>query len=285
MAYDEWKTVAGEARIVKPRLECLPSSEEVAQRKHVHVQTWVRRGQASVGHVLKAIPGTPVPGEIQVEPDVAGELNTRAEVVLTKFVGAQECRAKPPGQGHWPLSPAHHQARPERPDCGVLIVSVQPARREVQPRLQMKLPAQIPAPRQIPIPEYLGLVEPMTAALGGETAPHPHRFQAKTLRPGRHGPDQQPGTHPARYTNPTKCSSWKNHGANPTTNHQAEQVSRTIPRHIGRRISPARPSPLERGCFRLPPQEFGDCLRPRPHLQLLVDAADVGVHRLVADAQ
>src|ERR1035438_321830 len=96
MAYDEWKTVAGEARIVKPRLECLPSSEEVAQRKHVHVQTWVRRGQASVGHVLKAIADTPVPCKLPVQSKVAGELKVRAEIGRPEFMTTEERRADAP---------------------------------------------------------------------------------------------------------------------------------------------------------------------------------------------
>src|ERR1035441_10859495 len=119
----QWPTTNGKQwrakpRSSSPRAEGTPTSEEVAQRKHVHVQTGVQRGQTSVGHVLKAIADTPVPGKLPVQSKVAGELKVRAEIRRPEFMTTEERRADAPFECQRQPRPAQDQARPDRPRGG-----------------------------------------------------------------------------------------------------------------------------------------------------------------------
>ena len=99
----------------------------------MHIQAAIVRGQPGVGHVLNAVTESPVRGKIPVQPNVACELNIRAEVPRLKVVLAEKCRTNPAFQGNRQPLPPQDQGRSNCTDGRIVALVPQPASREVQP--------------------------------------------------------------------------------------------------------------------------------------------------------
>src|ERR1035441_1795075 len=136
---------------------------------------------------------------------MARELNIRAEVPRPKGILAQKRRADPPFERHRQALTVQDQGRPKSPNERIVVVSRQPAGREVQAGRQKPFSAQIPRPREVPIRKELRLVEAHTGEIRGDAPARTHRLQATVLRSAHGCAKKKPREQPTGYTSPARA--------------------------------------------------------------------------------
>ncbi len=85
--------------------------------------------QTGIGNVLEPVSELNPAGQLQRDPDMAGELERTPKVALPQVIPAQKGGRRPTDQGQWQALIGEPKGRPEGTNHGVIVVITHPAER------------------------------------------------------------------------------------------------------------------------------------------------------------